>query len=93
MSENARDNGLCREHRGLRQMIKPSDLKVVNENEQYYLKAGEDLIRDADGNVIVSKTRALLERIVADFERQGNLLLIEDGIITGPRIMSASICP
>lgn len=42
MSENARDNGLCREHRGLRQMIKPSDLKVVNENEQYYLKAGED---------------------------------------------------
>lgn len=71
-------------------IMKPKDLELISKDGKYYLKAGNDLLKTPNGNVIESKAKALLENIIADFEGQRDMV-VEDGVILEPRIISAYV--
>jgi tetratricopeptide (TPR) repeat protein len=73
---------------GVLKAIPLREVVLINRENKYYLKADEDLIKSPHGNVIEVERKALLERVLADFRGQGNLLL-ENGIIVQPRVFSA----
>ena len=68
--------------------MKPEDLKINKRRNRYVIKCGRNLLRTPNGFVIESPTVGLMERIIADFEGQGDLV-IEDGIVIEPRVLSA----
>lgn len=70
--------------------MRAKELELISKDDKYYLKAGKDLLKTPNGNVIESKSKTLLENIIADFEGQKDLV-VENGIILEPRILSAYV--
>ncbi|MFH1207971.1 MAG: tetratricopeptide repeat protein [Candidatus Omnitrophota bacterium] len=73
---------------GLLKAVPLQDAKLISREGKYCLQVGEGLIKSFQGHVIESETKALFERIIADFKGQGDLL-VENGVIIQPRIFSA----
>ena len=68
--------------------MKVEDLKIKQDNNKYIIDVRGDLLRTPGGFVIESATPTLMERIIADFEGQGELF-IQNGVIMKPRVLSA----
>ncbi|MFH1799352.1 MAG: tetratricopeptide repeat protein [Candidatus Omnitrophota bacterium] len=73
---------------GLLKAVSLKDAKLISRESKYCLQVGEELIKSVHGHVIESESKALFERIVADFKEQGDLL-IENGVIIQPHTFSA----
>lgn len=72
----------------LLKVVSLADAKLITRQGKYCLQAGEGLIKSPEGHVLESETKALFERIIADFKGHGDLL-IENGVIIQPRNFSA----
>jgi hypothetical protein len=68
--------------------MKLKELKIKKSNEIFVIQAGKELLKTPAGLLIESNTINLMERIIADFANQGDII-VEEGIIVEPRILSA----
>jgi len=67
-----------------------NDLELSQQNGYFVTKAGSCILTSPNGNIIKSATTKLHERIVSDFENQGEII-VENGYILQPRVFSAYV--
>ena len=72
------------------QKAQPDDLISVINNRKHYIKVGNVFLKTPMGNLIEAPSSSLCDRIKADFENQGDIV-IDNGIVKEPLVLSAYV--